>query len=696
LAAQTAVWTALASAPHISKHVIGLPPFPVQETRHSSSLMHVGSERHADAWAQQLVAMQSKHGVPSDGHMGGPQTPAEHAPLQHWDAVMHEVPSSWQALPHTPPLQSLLQQSLNATQGDPLGAHTGTPQSPFEHSPVQQSPASGHGSPSGVHTCMPQTPLEHSVQQVPPSLGHALPSGVHACPPQTPLKQSLLQQGAAGLHTFPSGKHTVRPQTPLLQSRLQQGVVALHALPSGTQRIGPQTPLLQSLLQQGGAPALHRLPSGVHTGGGPQTPAKHSPLQQSPPSMGHSSPFGVHSVVGPQMPLTLQSLLQQGAAGLHGIPSGVHIGGPQMLSKHSPLQQGPRGLLQGMPLGAHIVGPQMPLKHSPPQQVPPSTGHGSPGGVHVVDVPQRPPVHAPLQHCAALAHEDPSASQEQASLQIVETSLTQIVSQVLTQQKGSSAQMAATHGSQVVESSGPVVHSLCEQLLVWPQTPLAQAPLQQIEAASQGLPFGRQVCGPQRPLEQTPSQQDEPSMHGVPFGRHTSGPQIPSTAQIPAQHTASATHMDPLGTQAPQKPPEHCMVQHCAAELHAVWSGWQVAAQVPFWQAPEQHSTLPPQLPPGCWQVVAVVQTPAGPQSVEQHAADVEQAVPLGEHDEPPQTPPVQLPEQQSVSSSHAPPCAPHVVPPSAGRPASSSLRPQLIVRKGTQKKAAIATRSQA
>jgi hypothetical protein len=45
---------------------------------HWSSVSQRGFARQAAAWAQQFVAMQSPQAEPSEGHIGGPQTPPLH------------------------------------------------------------------------------------------------------------------------------------------------------------------------------------------------------------------------------------------------------------------------------------------------------------------------------------------------------------------------------------------------------------------------------------------------------------------------------------------------------------------------------------------------------------------------------------------------------------------------------------------
>jgi hypothetical protein len=77
-AAQVPACIACELAPHIWKHGAKTPPFFTQAIPQESSMLQIGSSRHASASAQHLLAIQSPHAVPSVVHWGGPQTPALH------------------------------------------------------------------------------------------------------------------------------------------------------------------------------------------------------------------------------------------------------------------------------------------------------------------------------------------------------------------------------------------------------------------------------------------------------------------------------------------------------------------------------------------------------------------------------------------------------------------------------------------
>ena len=67
---------------------------------------------------------------------------------------------------------------------------------------------------------------------------------------------------------------------------------------------------------------------------------------------------------------------------------------------HAPEQHGSSP--QNCPSGEQLSGPQIPwLLQSLLQQAPPSKSQGWPSTAHA-EPPQRPPVQAPEQHCAAL------------------------------------------------------------------------------------------------------------------------------------------------------------------------------------------------------------------------------------------------------------------------------------------------------
>lgn len=160
-------------------HWIGVPPPETHPMRHWSVMSHWGFARQFAAWAQHLLAMQSPHADPSDGHVGGPQTPPKHWPPQHCAPDVHMPPFGWHAGVQVPAVHDWEQHSEKATQEPPFGVQGGPasttigPQTLPLHSPLQQLAAVMQGAPLG--------------SQGPPS---------GTIPPQMPPLQSLRQHGS--------------------------------------------------------------------------------------------------------------------------------------------------------------------------------------------------------------------------------------------------------------------------------------------------------------------------------------------------------------------------------------------------------------------------------------------------------------------------------------------------------------------
>ncbi len=563
--------------------------------------------------------MQSPQKVPSPMHIAAPQTPPLHWAEQHWAALVHMVPSGLHAFVHVPLAQVPEQQSEKAVHVPPLGTHIGGPQTPSVlHGPEQQG-----------------------------STPHVSPLGRQLGTLQMPPTQEPLQQGSVVLHATPLGTQIDGPQTWPLHWSEQQSVGSLQGAPSGWQTSGPQLPMLLHSVQHARV-GLHCDPSGRHITGW------HAPLTQAP------------------------GLQQVGPPGKHGEPMGRQGPPPQVPLMHGALQQTAPGKLHEAPSGSHIWPPQVPLTHCSPQQLAPGKLHGAPGGRHI-QAPQRPAVHSLLQHWLGLEHGVPSASQAHASPQMLPASLTQMLSQRVSQQYGSVVQILATHGSHTGASLGPCVHSGWLHVPTAPQTPPLHWAVQHCAAELHDVPSGWQVPGPQMPVGPQPLQQGS-APHGTPSGRHIIGLlQTPLTQALLQQGVWDEQGLK-SGRQvgAPQTPliPQ-VPVQHCEALVQGLPSGSHI----------------------GIW-----AHTPPLQMLVQQSVAAVH-AAPTGLH-APPQTPPLQMPSQHAEASVqlapaglHVPPSLPPIPPlppPPGGLRDPRSLRPQLASREIPPSSVAITAKNQA
>jgi hypothetical protein len=110
----------------------------------------------AQALQAGLIAVPSVHSECS--HVGLPQKPWLHCPLQHCEGSMHGLPSCSHAFWQTPPWQEPEQQSSGKLQNAPFGWQ-GPPQTPRSQMPEQQSAGFEQIFPFGTQP--PQTPPLH-------------------------------------------------------------------------------------------------------------------------------------------------------------------------------------------------------------------------------------------------------------------------------------------------------------------------------------------------------------------------------------------------------------------------------------------------------------------------------------------------------------------------------------------------------
>jgi hypothetical protein len=206
--------------------------------KHVKSSMQSGSVKQAWTSSQQLSAMQSPHGDPSDGHSERPQKPAMQKPEQHSSSPPHGEPSGEHCAPHSLSMQLLLQHSSNVWQKLPSGKQAST-QSPPSQVPLQQSGPTLQKPPIGLHimhsapqmfsamlTQMPShIPLQQNPSWAQTALTQALQSGSSGSPTthgpwghssgteQKPPSQFWLQHSASPLQVAPLGVHIPHPQT---------------------------------------------------------------------------------------------------------------------------------------------------------------------------------------------------------------------------------------------------------------------------------------------------------------------------------------------------------------------------------------------------------------------------------------------------------------------------------------------------
>jgi hypothetical protein len=203
-----------------------------------------------------------------------------------------------------------------------------------------------------------------------------------------------------------------------------------------------------------------------------------------------------------------------------------------------------------------------------PQAVP-SLGHM--GG------PQRPPLHCPAQHCAALVHMVPLGWQ--ASWHVPLAQVPEQQSENFTHMPplglhdGGPQLFCGLHGPEQQAWLGTQACPLGVHVGVL-QTPLMQALLQQGAIGLQGTPLGTHITGPQMPPLHWALQHWAGDMQGVPLGWHTFGPQRPMMLQVPEQQAKVGLHMAPSGRHIVWT---HCPLVHASPGQQAGPPGKQAA-----------------------------------------------------------------------------------------------------------------------
>jgi hypothetical protein len=194
----------------------------------------------------------------------------------------------------------------------------------------------------------------------------------------------------------------------------------------------------------------------------------HTPATQCPPQ--HSAALAqvlpsALQVGPPHLPCALHGPEQQGSAGLQTCPSSVHVAGAQTPFVQLPSQQsGPEGP-HDPPKITHGPPPQVPFTHGRTlQHMDPGAVHASPNCRHPGGSPHVPPlqvrptlpqqslvcIHGPPLgwHGGPFGHWSPHPMTPTACF-------THNPDQLVLQQKGSIAQVCATHGPHVGESAAP-------------------------------------------------------------------------------------------------------------------------------------------------------------------------------------------------------------------------------------------------
>jgi len=240
----------------------------------------------------------------------------------------------------------------------------------------------------------------------------------------------------------------------------------------------------------------------------------------------------------------------------------------------------------------------------------------------------------PLQQSAGSMQPPPSAVHPSQSMpQMLVASLTQMLSQLPLQQKGSTLQICCWHGPQAGESGAPTSQTVCGQSMP-PHTPPAQMPAQHSPEKLHEAPFGRQP--PQMLPTHAPLQHSPGAAHFAPWGWHSL--QTP-LRHDPSQHSPLTLHGNPRGWHGDPEhvPAKQLPEQHCSFALHIAPAGAQLAEQTPSRQIPEQHEKPSKQEPPEGMQPP---QTPFSPQKKLQHSPSMLHSMPSGKHSLKPQTKP--------------------------------------------------------
>src|SRR5689334_5366304 len=194
------------------------------QARLQQSPPHAGTPASTEMGPPSLVALAPQawpatvHCV-APGGFGWPQRPTlapgcfVQRPPQHSALAAQTSPVcvQYEPLAHSPPWQSLEQQSAPVVQALPL---------------VRQAGLSGAQVPSPPR----QLPLQHWAEDV-----HGWLSDVHCVPPHTPLSQTNVQQSCGIVHALPAGLHwPVGMQIFIAVSQLSEQQSALLAQASPT------------------------------------------------------------------------------------------------------------------------------------------------------------------------------------------------------------------------------------------------------------------------------------------------------------------------------------------------------------------------------------------------------------------------------------------------------------------------------
>jgi AraC-like DNA-binding protein len=133
-----------------------------------------------------------------------------------------------------------------------------------------------------------------------------------------------------------------------------------------------------------------------------------------------------------------------------------------------------------------------------------------------------------------------------------------------------------------------------------PQAPSLQTPEQQSAPPSHGSPSRVQFSTPHVPCVHVPAQQPAPFTHDAPSGAHVPGPHVPLW-QMPWQQSSDVAQPPPCGPHEASlhTPPAHAPSQHAASDRHAAPGGSQLPPQTPPLQTLEQQSLASEHESPG-------------------------------------------------------------------------------------------------
>ncbi len=184
-----------------------------------------------------------------------PHLPLVHAWLQHWAAVLHEVPSGSQlgtGAPQRPFVQDELQHEFELVQAVPSGEHIGAAtQLPALQLWLQQPLLAVHADPVAPQVGCPHAPPVHVPLQHWLALEQDPPDARHVGAAHSPAVHVLVQQSLAWAHACPVDRHALAEHTPAVHDMLQQSVYCEHVapaarhLPGGTGvLVAPESPLV--------------------------------------------------------------------------------------------------------------------------------------------------------------------------------------------------------------------------------------------------------------------------------------------------------------------------------------------------------------------------------------------------------------------------------------------------------------------